>query len=461
MRIIMKLYVENVVEIIRWCLRKIYMKGSFKMIISELKEAYSYNTDDIIIDEGWNTGEEKELKIHSVHAYPAKFPAFISTKAINYAKKSGLNVRKVADIFCGCGTVALEAKYNNIDFWGCDINPVATLIATVKSSDYNKEKIQTIYKKIIKDAGDISSISHLDYEKANERLKYWFSERQYLDLLRFYIAINQISNHKYKKLFMCIFSSCLKSTSRWLTKSIKPQIDPNKIEIPVEKVFKQQYKKFETAFDEIATSSKADIKIETANFLNKRKLPKVDLIVTSPPYVTSYEYADLHQLSSLWLGYADDFRKLRNGTIGSIYNSEDYYFEVMDLNVTAKKIITQLREQEHFSNAKIKSVARYYIDMQKTAKKCYDMLDENGFAFFILGDTEYKTVKIENSRHLIESLLVAGFNDVSITKRKITNKLLTPYRDNVGRFSSDKNSRAIYHEEFVIIGRKSNEREKN
>ena len=28
---------------------------------------------------------------------------------------------------------------------------------------------------------------------------------------------------------------------------------------------------------------------------------EVDLIVTSPPYVTSYEYADLHQLSSLWL----------------------------------------------------------------------------------------------------------------------------------------------------------------
>ena len=42
-------------------------------------------------------------------------------------------------------------------------------------------------------------------------------------------------------------------------------------------------------------------------------------------------------------------------------------------------------------------------------------------------------------------------NDVSITKRKITNKLLTPYRDNVGRFSSDKNSRAIYHEEFVHV----------
>jgi hypothetical protein len=29
----------------------------------------------------------------------------------------------------------------------------------------------------------------------------------------------------------------------------------------------------------------------------------VTLVITSPPYVTSYEYADLHQLTSIWLGY--------------------------------------------------------------------------------------------------------------------------------------------------------------
>ena len=37
-----------------------------------------------------------------------------------------------------------------------------------------------------------------------------------------------------------------------------------------------------------------------------KKLPieseSIDLIITSPPYVTSYEYADLHQLSLLWFG---------------------------------------------------------------------------------------------------------------------------------------------------------------
>jgi len=100
------------------------------------------NTDIVSIDSFWNIGEEKELRMHRIHAYPAKFPAFITTKALGYAKKKGLSVNRMADVFCGCGTVAFEAKRNNIDFWGCDINPVATLIARAKSKKYNKKRLE-------------------------------------------------------------------------------------------------------------------------------------------------------------------------------------------------------------------------------------------------------------------------------------------------------------------------------
>ena len=41
--------------------------------------------------------------------------------------------------------------------------------------------------------------------------------------------------------------------------------------------------------------------------------------MTSPPYVTSYDYADIHQLSALWLGYASDYRTLRKEHAGNQY----------------------------------------------------------------------------------------------------------------------------------------------
>ena len=67
------------------------------------------------IEDEWNFSNDTEFTMHSIHTYPAKFPAFIAKKAFDYAKAEGVNIKKVADIFCGCGTVALEAKMHGKD----------------------------------------------------------------------------------------------------------------------------------------------------------------------------------------------------------------------------------------------------------------------------------------------------------------------------------------------------------
>ncbi len=84
------------------------------------------------------------------------------------------------------------------------------------------------------------------------------------------------------------------------------------------------------------------------------------------------------------------------------------------------------------------------------------MLNENGIALFVIGNTEYKGIRINNAKHLVESMLNIGYRDIEITKRKISNKILTPYRDKNGKFTTDKNSRKVYAEEFIVIGKKKN-----
>ncbi len=425
-------------------------------IFKRIEDVLPCNMDTVDIDEEWNMGNEPEFKIHTIHAYPAKFPAFIAEKAIKYAKEKGVNVSCVSDIFCGCGTVAFEAKRQNINFWGCDINPVATLIARVKSEEYNISTLSNDYHIICNEYSSIE-IKESEYLQANERLQYWFDQAHYNDLRRLLLSINRLPNNKYRRAFLCLFSSILKSCSRWLTKSIKPQIDPNKIPADVFSAFEMQYNKFIKILEQEGIHTKSKVDIVTGNFLTKKNLPKVDLIITSPPYVTSYEYADLHQLSSLWLGFTEDYKALRRGTIGSVYNCDDYYFEIMDLNNTGRKIVQQLRAGKKIENSKIKSVARYFIDMQHAANRCFEMLNSGGLALFVVGDTEYKGIKICNSKHLIEALLSSGFSSVRVSKRKISKKILTPYRDEYGKFTTDKDKRKIYHEEFVIIGEKSEE----
>lgn len=411
-----------------------------------------YNT--IGIDEKWNDCDEMELTMHTIHAYPAKFPAFMASKAFEYARDEGVNIGRVADIFCGCGTVALEAKNHNYNFWGCDINPVATLIAKVKSNKYDKLLFEQYYSQILKEFEKIELAKNV-YEKANERLRYWFEENSFCELLKIYMAINEkVIEEKYLEAFRCIFSSILKAASRWLNKSIKPQVDPYKQEIDVLKKFQSQCYKFTRAVDEIEEYNN-DIMINCKNFLTIDNLPCVDLIVTSPPYVTSYEYADLHQLSSLWLGYANDYRELRKGSIGSVYNSDDFTIDFNKLNETGKGIVKSLQASDK-ALSKVKSVARYFIDMQDAVEKCYRMLNENGMIFFVVGDTEYKGVKIQNSKHLIEAMEQNGYKDIKIAKRTISKGICVPYRDEKGKFSTDKTKRKVYHEEFIISGRMFN-----
>src|SRR4030042_4739872 len=168
-----------------------------------LKKSNTIDFNSIPDDEFWNTSTEREDKMHRIHAYPAKFPAFITTKALNFAKKKKKMISSIADVFCGCGTVAYEAKRYGIPFWGCDINPVATLIAKTKSYYYNQKYLNNYYLNIIQDFNVMRrNVQHHD---ANKRLLYWYDRNHYKDLLVLKNAIeNNIPTHgKYRLFFLC------------------------------------------------------------------------------------------------------------------------------------------------------------------------------------------------------------------------------------------------------------------
>ena len=161
----------------------------------------------------WDFGDTPELKIHRIHAYPAKFPAFITTKAIAIAKAAGVNVRTVADVFCGCGTTAFESRKAGLSFWGCDINPVATLIARVKSASYDVSKLELFNAKITKafetSSDDLSNVNDLP-----ERIDYWFAESSKNELTKLLgIITKNVDEPIYRDFFLCAFSNILKAAS--------------------------------------------------------------------------------------------------------------------------------------------------------------------------------------------------------------------------------------------------------
>jgi len=112
---------------------------------------------------------------------------------------------------------------------------------------------------------------------------------------------------------------------------------------------------------------------------------KATLIVTSPPYVTSYEYADLHQLPSLWFGYLSELAKFRKKFIGSAYTDR----EKIDLKSSlAEKIVLQLGE-----NKKGREVKNYFADLLETFLEMKRVLEKGGRELGIV-NWEYRILTV-------------------------------------------------------------------
>lgn len=419
----------------------------------KIKNVQKFDIHKVEEDPFWNFGESKELLMHRIHSYPAKFPYFLIEKSLSYAKHKGISPQTIADVFCGCGTTALEAQKADISFWGCDINPVATLIARVKSNQYD-EKILLEAKN-----GILETFKLIELDRYlllnNERIKYWFSTEQILEIEKLLVSINkQPLELKYKDFFLCAVSNILKAASKWLTKSIKPQVDPNKRPIEVMKAFEQQFNLMIKANKESINNNifHSNSTILTTNLLEHNfGSPIADMIITSPPYVTSYEYADLHQLSTLVLGYVEDYKELRKGTIGSDVGTELGLDYPLLLNDMGKDIYYKLQK---IDKSKARSVARYFIDMKKSVQQTHKALNTNGLILFVIGNTNYKGIEIDNATILINSLHEQGFSNIEIIKRRISGKILTPYRDENGRFANSGIGKKVYSHEYIVMANK-------
>lgn len=411
---------------------------------------------DIKEASSWNNQSKEELKMHKIHVYPAKFPSFLISKSLSYARRKRVDVQTIGDIFCGCGTTALEAKRNDKTFWGCDINPVATLIAKVKRERYDDEILSGYFLNILERYKRCAPRIP-KYIRENERLQYWFLEGQMEDLYKLLFSIrHEVSDKKYRDFFLVAFSNILKRTSRWLTKSIKPQVDPKKAVNDVQTVFKIQFNLMARAVKEAnkTITTNPSFKIVNKNFLKTRcKSPFVDMLITSPPYVTSYEYADLHQLSTMWLGYTEDFRDLRDGTIGSLHHADLKEKEIIKLDPIATETYNKLTKAR---TKRPKAALKYFMDIMNTVDKAYAIIRPGGLAVFVIGNTTHKKVYIDNAKYLTKCMLGKGFENIEVFKRKISSKILTPYRSGDGKFSNNKNHKKIYSYEFVIIAQKPN-----
>ena len=157
----------------------------------------------------------------------------------------------------------------------------------------------------------------------------------------------------------------------------------------------------------------------------------VDLIVSSSPYVTSYEYADLHQLSTLWLDLANDLQEYKKEFIGTSY--KQYEGKLLSSQI-ALDIVTKMLPK---SRKKAKEIEAFFVDMQEVFDESFRILKPDGRCCYVIGNTKLKGIDILNAEAFAESLQHSGFKLDKLIKREIPLKILPQKRDEkTGRFAS-------------------------
>jgi len=418
------------------------------------------------VDSDWSFVEYKPSDTgkwtHGYHRYPAKFiPQLVERLVDEYISNESAHIN---DPFYGCGTTIVTAISKGFRASGTDINGIAYLMTKVKSTPLEPGYLDRKIKEFLYFVDPKAKLFHNSIEplipdKHIERIKYWFNEENKIELGKIFRVICEEDDESIRDFLLVAFSHILKNCSIWLQRSTKPTRDFKKKAVKPYDALARHLRKMQGGNDAFYKVVLERVRENLKEYLNiklgdarEQLLPDndVDLIVSSSPYVTSYEYADLHQLSTIWLDLVEDLGEYRKRFIGTSHKGYD------NKKVRSKLALDIVNKMFEVNEKMAKEIEAFFIDMEEVFDESFRILKCGGRCCYVIGNTRLKGVDILNAEAFAESLQYSGFKLDRIIKREIPSRILPPKRDEkTGRFASNKDANSeAYPVEYIVSGLK-------
>jgi len=423
--------------------------------------------------------------LHYIHNYPGRIYQDIPKLLLSLDELIELN-GCLLDPFVGSGTILLEAITNPIiprNACGIDINPLARLISKVKTTPIDLQQLnesflklkKTFFKKTDKD------ICIPNFTNINR----WFSKNTIIKLSKLKHAISnlEVSNEIADFYWLC-FSKIIRNVS------LADPFIPPPVFLKIEK-YKNSPTKFEklkkimernsnpelwSIFNEVVRQNTSKIKILNNhteifsrnikseiiwdNIKNIRKgkmgvkgrliknnaikIPNnsIDIIITSPPYLTAQKYIRTSKLELLWMDYTEEeIISLDKESIGT-ERPRERTLESFNIN-SIDNLINKIKEK---SKLRTIQVFDYFNNMKKAIKKMHHLLLKNGYAILIVGENHVLGDKIPTFQLLTDIALDIGFENRLILKDNIKTRSMMTTRNHSG---------GLIRNEFIIILKKN------
>lgn len=405
-------------------------------------------------DSSWDyRGESTKSYTQGFHSYPAMMIPQVAHRLIKKYSKEG---DVLLDPFCGSGSVLVEAKITGRYSWGIDLNPLAVLIARVKTTPIKPSILHKEYYSLI------DQIREMHDDEAHSphffNLHFWFKESVIKSLARIKTAIDRIEKTEIREFFQVMFSEVVRLSSNSRSgefklyrypedklKSYNP--DPVRLFMERAEVSIEGMEKFYKACP-IGIWSRV-IEADSTKPIEAIAPGSVDMIATSPPYGdsrTTVAYGQFSRLSSQWLELIPEKPLDLDSKMlgGGIHTKNDTGLISPTLNV----MIGYISEKDA---VRARQVQSFYIDLYQGLKNMADYLKVGGHACIVIGNRRVKGLQLSTDIVICELAQAFALAPQQIIIRNIPNKTM-PLRN------SPTNVRGVLEEtmqkEYIVILKK-------
>ena len=360
---------------------------------------------------------------HGFHTYPAMFIPQVARKVIEVFSSEG---ETVCDIFCGSGTTLVESSLLNRNSIGIELNPLAVLIAKVKTTPIDPQTLTNNLKMILADYKNIKTVSPPRFTN----IDFWFSEAAIRDLAKLKQAIWNISEENIRNFFSVCFSEMVRIVSFTRHKEFKLFRDKSKLEKSFRPNVISEFIKMcennilgmkEYILDVVPNTN---VKIILGDSTKDNGIPanSVDFIITSPPYGdsrTTVAYGQFSRLPAQWLDLLPAHIKDIDKELLGGKNNINLNDAILNLSETLKLSIKVISEKD---KERAKDVLSFYIDLHKAIQQAHKILKPSKYFCLIVGNRTVKELVLKTDEIICEFAEKLGFVSQGILYRNIPNK---------------------------------------
>lgn len=360
----------------------------------------------------------------NLHKYPA---TMIPQVGIELFKELGINRGRLLDPYCGSGSsfiVGLDRRLSEMD--GCDINPLAVLIARAKFTKIDIESLENMKQRLRSDVYEFSkneenftSLKTPDYTN----IHFWFSKEVLLKLTILRNFIDLVKDDDIKRFFWVPLSETIRECS-WTRSNeyklfrMKPEellnFNPDVFDVYFYKLNKclDIYK---YAYLPLLIENQAKINVEDRAFEIKDE--NYDIVLTSPPYgdsATTVAYGQFSMFANEWMGMKNA-RRLDRMMMGGQTISNKY------LSGLIAEPIMRIHSE---SPKRALEVSSFYFDLENSIRDVAASVRRGGIAIYIVGNRRVKDVQLPTDQFIAEKFEQNGFKHLFTYERLLGNKVI-------------------------------------